>query len=273
MISFPNAKINLGLDVISRRSDGFHNISSVFLPVDWKDALEIVPAAETTFESYGIHIPGNPDSNLCLKAYHLLAKDYPMPTVRIILEKIIPIGAGLGGGSADASFTLKLLNEQFDLQLEEAALESYAARLGSDCPFFIKNQPILATGTGITFESVNVDLLGYQILLVNPNIHIGTAEAYAGISPRVPELSVKEIIENYEIKAWKGLLKNDFEASIFPNHPEISKLKEDMYKAGAVYASMSGSGATVYGIFEGDQKIEQIKEGFSDSYLKHSSLL
>ncbi len=273
MICYPNAKINLGLNITSKRPDGFHNISSVFLPIQWQDALEIVPAKTTTFQSAGIPIPGSADSNLCLKAYQLLAKDHQLPPVQIILQKIIPIGAGLGGGSADASFTITELNRQFNLGLTIAEMEQYAGQLGSDCPFFIQNKPVLAEGTGTDFQPIDCDLADHPILLVNPNIHIGTAEAYSGITPKPSEIAIKKVVEEYPMTEWKHHLKNDFEDSIFPKYPEIAKIKEQLYALGAVYASMSGSGATVYGIFPMGVEIDQFKDRFSDSYLIHSALL
>ncbi len=249
MIVFPNAKINLGLNITEKRGDGFHTIQSCFLPVQWQDILEIIPAKKTTFKSSGIDIPGKPENNLCLKAYQLLKKDFQLPNVEIYLHKIIPIGAGLGGGSADAAFTLKVLNQLFELYLDDFILEEYAEKIGSDCPFFIKNKPTLALEKGTVFEAINTNLSGKHIVLVYPNIHISTAEAYAGIKPQKPTFSIKDIIENHPITEWENLLKNDFEASIFPNHPQLSKIKNQLYALGASYASMSGSGSTIYGIF------------------------
>ncbi len=255
MITFPNAKINLGLNITEKRDDGFHNIQSCFYPVQWNDVLEIIPAKKTTFNSSGIDIPGKPESNLCLQAYQLLKKDFQLPNVEIYLHKIIPIGAGLGGGSADAAFTLKTLDQLFELHLDDFILEEYAEKIGSDCPFFIKNKPILALEKGTTFESINIDLKGKHIVLIYPNIHVSTAEAYAGIKPQKPIIDIKEIIENQPIKKWKDLLQNDFEASIFSNRPQLLEIKNQLYALGASYASMSGSGSAIYGIFEVKQKI------------------
>src|SRR5688572_14534594 len=178
MIAFPNAKLNIGLNVTERRPDSFHNLESVFYPVQWCDALEILPAKETKFTSSGIEIPGTIESNLCLKAYQLLKTDFELPPVKIHLHKNIPIGAGLGGGSSDAAFTLKLLNQLFELNIAEDKLEDYARKLGSDCAFFIRNKPVFAHEKGDVFEPIKLDLTGYNCVVVYPNLHITTAEAY-----------------------------------------------------------------------------------------------
>ncbi|MGL1888771.1 MAG: 4-(cytidine 5'-diphospho)-2-C-methyl-D-erythritol kinase [Reichenbachiella sp.] len=248
MLSFPNAKINLGLNVTSKRADGYHNISSVFLPVPWKDALEVVAFDKLRFESSGLEIPGNANNNLVLKAYQLIKKDFDIPPVHIHLHKVIPMGAGLGGGSADASFMLKLLNEKFELGIANSQLEIYAKQLGADCPFFIENKPKLVSGIGEVFEEVEIDLSGYQLVIVNPGIHVSTQEAFGGVKPNEPELSIKEIMK-MDISKWKDLLKNDFEESVFIHHPKIKAVKEELYQEGAVYASMTGSGSSVYGLF------------------------
>lgn len=253
MISYPNAKINLGLSVLRKREDGFHDIESVFYPVKWRDILEIVPSGtgqgKVDFSSSGIDIPSEASSNLCVKAYLLLHEDHDLPSVKIHLHKLVPIGAGLGGGSADASFALGMLNELFGLGLSAEKLESHAAQLGSDCPFFIRNRPALVTGRGDKMTPVKVDLTDHRIVLINPQIHIGTAEAYAKIRPSVPEVTVGQMI-NKPVSEWKNTLKNDFEESVFPGHPRISNIKETLYESGAIYASMTGSGSTVFGLFE-----------------------
>lgn len=249
MLSFPNAKINLGLNILSKRPDGFHNIESCFYPIPWKDVLEVIPANSFQFTSSGLAIPGASNSNLCVKAYELLNEAYHLPPVHIHLHKVIPMGAGLGGGSADGAFTLKSISELFELNLSTSDLQAYAAKLGSDCPFFIENKPILATGTGTTFSPTQLDLSGKWIALQHPGIHIGTQEAYANVSPSTPKHRIAEILSQ-PLSAWKDQLVNDFEASVFPNHPSISALKNQLYELGAVYASMTGSGSTVYGIFD-----------------------
>ncbi len=253
MITFPNAKINLGLNIVSKREDGYHNIESCFYPIPWYDCLEVVEAASFAFQSYGLEIPGDSDTNLCVKAYELIRQNHDIPPVEIHLLKNIPMGAGLGGGSADGAFTLIMLNDLFELKLSELELEMYALELGSDCPFFIKNRPAIAKGRGELLDLIKLDLSGYHLAIHNPGIHVSTKEAYSGVSPKVPERSIPNLIQE-PISEWKKKLKNDFEASIFPNHPKIEHLKQAMYDAGAIYASMTGSGSTVFGIFEDSPK-------------------
>ncbi len=255
MIVYPNCKINLGLNILSKRTDGYHDLETVFYPVRFTDILEIIPAKKNSepqpvlFSQSGIQIPGAFSQNLCVKAYELLRQDFPaLPAIQLHLHKQIPAGAGLGGGSADAAFTLRLLNEQFRLELTETQLIRYTLRLGSDCPFFIINTPCFATGRGEIMEPVNIDLTGYTLVIVNPGIHVPTAAAFAGIRPAIPEKSIKTIIHQ-PISSWADELENDFEKTIFRNYPEIAAVKEELYRAGATYASMSGSGSTVYGLF------------------------
>jgi 4-diphosphocytidyl-2-C-methyl-D-erythritol kinase len=250
MIQFPNAKINLGLQLVEKRPDGFHNLVSCFYPVQWTDALEILPAAgESTFTLSGLPVPGEPMANLCWKAYQLLQKDFGLPPIQMHLHKVIPMGAGLGGGSSDASFTLKILNSLFDLGLSPEQLESYARPLGSDCAFFVKNKPVLAVEKGDVFEPISVDLSGWHIVLVYPNLAISTAEAYAGVSLRFPENSLKTLLAQ-DISTWKDTVVNDFEASLFPKYPLLPEIKQQLYGMGASYASMSGSGSTMYGLLK-----------------------
>ena len=252
MLSFPNCKINLGLHILGKRDDGFHNLETVFYPVPFKEALELIPSTNTgiEFTATGLAVDGNAADNLCVKAYHLLKKDFPeIPTIKIHLHKAIPLGAGLGGGSADAAFMLKLLNEKFKLNLSTDQLINYALQLGSDCPFFIINKPCLATGRGEMLEEIAVDLSAYKIVLINPGIHINTGWAFSNISPAQPARSIKEIIHQ-PVNTWKDELKNDFESAVFTAHPAIKEIKETLYSQGAVYAAMSGSGSTVFGIFE-----------------------
>ena len=250
MVVFPNAKINIGLNVVEKRHDGFHNIESIFYPVmELFDVLEIIKSDTLQFSSTGISIPGSESDNLCLKAYQLIKSDYNISSVHIHLHKVISIGAGLGGGSADAAFTLKLLNQLFDLQLTDEKLINYAKKLGSDCAFFIKNKPVYAFGKGDEFEPIDLDLSKYEIKIEYPAIHIGTAEAYNGVTPKKSEKSLKEIIL-LPIESWKNWIKNDFEDSIFTNHHQIKSLKEKFYNQGAIYSSMTGSGSAVFGVFE-----------------------
>lgn len=248
MIVFPNAKINIGLNVVEKRPDGFHNIESIFYPVlELFDVLEVIISDKLKFTSSGISIPGNNQDNLCLKAYHLIKTDFDVAPVHIHLHKVIPIGAGLGGGSSDAAFTLKVLNQLFELNLTDEQLINYARKLGSDCAFFIKNEPVYAFGKGDEFEPITLDLSKFDIKIEYPNIHVGTAEAYAGVKPKKSEINLKEVIQ-LPISEWKNKLKNDFEDSIFPNHPQIKALKEQFYSEGALYASMTGSGSAVFGL-------------------------
>ncbi len=251
MLTFPNAKINIGLNVISRRSDGYHNLETVFYPVKIKDALEVIEANGLSFESSGIEIPGYANENLCLKAYDLLKKDFDIPPVKIHLHKQIPIGAGLGGGSADAAFFIRLLNDKFTLGMNNTAMENYARQLGADCAFFIHNKPVFAYGKGDEFADISIDLSKYYLVLVMPPVHVSTGEAYCGVKPALPTVSLHEQIV-LPIEDWKSEIKNDFEESIFKNHASIRGVKAALYEAGALYASMSGSGASVYGIFSAE---------------------
>jgi 4-diphosphocytidyl-2-C-methyl-D-erythritol kinase len=251
MVVFPNAKINLGLNVINKRQDGFHDIETVFYPINLREVLEVLPitSKESSFSSTGVNIPSNNKDNLVLQAYNLLANDFTLPSFDFRLHKLIPIGAGLGGGSADASFTIKAINKLCELGLSQLAMESYAAKLGSDCPFFIRNEVTYATGKGDVFHQVKCSLKNKYILLVNPKVHVSTKTAYAGVQPTASKKTLPEVLK-YPISKWKGLLFNDFEPSVFSVHPELAKLKEKLYEEGAAYASMSGSGSTMFGIFE-----------------------
>lgn len=248
MIVYPNAKINLGLNILKKREDGYHDISSVFYPVkECVDILEIIKSEQFEFTNSGISIPEG--ENICRKAWKLFHTDFEIGNVRIHLHKRIPIGAGLGGGSADASFTLKVLNELFNLKLTNKELEKYALSLGADCPFFIENKSKLVEGIGEKMDSIDLDLSDYEIRLVNPDIHISTKEAFSGVVLETPEQAVEQIIQ-LPIKEWKNKLKNDFEDSVFAKYPQLEKIKEDLYNNGAIYASMSGSGSVFFGVFE-----------------------
>lgn len=262
MIVFPNCKINLGLHILHKRSDGYHDIETVFYPLPLTDSLEIIENRQpqkTTgipFSSSGLVIEGKPNSNLCVRAYRLLKQDFPeMHSVRIHLHKVIPAGAGLGGGSADGAFALKVLNEIFHLSLSREQLIAYAAELGSDCPFFIINKPCFAKGRGELLEEVALDLRAYQFVVVNPGIHIDTGRAFLDIVPAIPEKPLKEVIAG-PVESWKYELKNDFEKVIFLKHREIVDIKDSLYVQGAVYASMSGSGSTVFGIFPKGKQLQ-----------------
>lgn len=248
MIVFPNAKINIGLNVVSRRPDGYHNLETVFFPVKLADALEFVEAKETVLSISGIEVDGNSEDNLIIKAYRFLKQDYKLPELAFHLHKAVPFGAGLGGGSSDAAFTLKALNSYFNLNISEEQLEVYASHIGADCPFFIKNQPTFAFGIGNQFEDTELDLSSYHIVIVKPNIFVSTPEAYRNIRPKAPDFNLRKI-GTLPVEEWKNKIVNDFEESVFPAYPEIAKIKENLYEHGAVYASMSGSGSAVYGIF------------------------
>ena len=253
MLAFPNIKINLGLSITEKRPDGYHNLETVFYPVALEDALEIRTSSETEkkiiLHQYGMEIAGNPEDNLVAKAYSLLDKEFHLPPVEIHLYKHIPSGAGLGGGSSDAAFMLKLLNDHYQLGVSEEQLEVYAATLGADCAFFIRNAPTFAEGIGNIFSPIPLSLKGYQILIIKPDVFVSTREAFANIHPHHPEYSIKEAIKR-PVNEWKEILINDFEDSVFPQHPVIGEIKAELYKQGAVYASMSGSGSSVYGLFE-----------------------
>lgn len=258
MIQFPNAKINIGLNIVGRREDNYHNLETVMYPVSLRDALELVEAKDLKFTSSGISIPGNSNDNLCLKAYHLMASDHKLPPVHIHLHKHIPIGAGLGGGSSDASFLIKLINKKFGLNLSDSVMESYASEIGSDCAFFIKNKPVFAYGKGNQFRDIELDLSKYFLVLVMPPLHVSTAEAYRGISIRPVSRHLTELM-NLAPEEWKHQVKNDFEDSVFPKFPQIAGIKSTLYNAGAVYASMSGSGASVYGIFDKETTLPDLE--------------
>lgn len=250
MISFPPCKINLGLNIIEKRSDGFHNLETCFYPIPFTDIVEILPSKEVTFVPTGASIPGSTVDNLCLQAYQLLKKDFDLLPVEIHLHKVIPTGAGLGGGSSDAAHTLRLLNTIFSLNLSAQQLQHYAQQLGSDCAFFIEDKPMLGTGRGEILSPVKLTLKGKFLVLVKPSVHVSTAEAYKGIKPYRSSQSIKSIIETIPMQEWKNFLKNDFEESIFKSYPVIREHKENLYAQGAVYAAMSGSGSSVFGIFD-----------------------
>jgi len=257
MIAFPNAKINIGLNIINRRDDGYHNLETVFYPVMIKDALEIVESDKLSFESSGLEIPGGAEDNLCIKGYHLLKKNFDIPPVKIHLHKHIPIGAGLGGGSADAAFFIRLLDEKFNLRLTVDQMVNYARQLGADCAFFIQNKLVFAFDRGDEFEAIKLDLSKYKIVVVMPPVHVSTAEAYSGVKPAPVRHSLMELIDE-PVTEWKNFIKNDFETSVFKNHPVIRGVKAALYEAGALYVSMSGSGASVFGIFDSIPDLSEI---------------
>ena len=248
MITFPNAKINIGLNIVSKRTDGFHDIETVFYPVEWQDALEVIESEEDQFSISGIEVPGDQRDNLCLKALQLLREDFGIPPVNICLYKNIPIGAGLGGGSSDGANMLRMLNTKFDLNLNTQSLKAYAAQLGSDCSFFVQNNVCFASGRGEVLKPVEIDLKSYHWVIIYPEMHISTAWAYSNIKPAKPVVSLKENIK-LPVSKWKDCIFNDFEQPVFKKYPEIKQIKDTLYDKGAVFSLMSGSGSAVFGIF------------------------
>jgi 4-diphosphocytidyl-2-C-methyl-D-erythritol kinase len=250
MVTFPNAKINLGLNVIRKRNDGYHDLETVFYPVPWCDILEIVPSETISLQTTGLPVPGDAYSNLIMKAYKLLHKDFNLDPVSIHLHKIIPMGAGLGGGSADAAYALKMLSEIFNLFLDTELLKNYASKLGSDCAFFIENKAAFAHGRGEILDTFDLSLDGFFISIVQPDVTVSTPEAYRLVKPRFPDVLIKEVLLSTDFKHWQQYLVNDFEMSVFSKYPQIEQIKNDFYNLGALYASMSGSGSAVFGIFK-----------------------
>ncbi|MBC7694433.1 MAG: 4-(cytidine 5'-diphospho)-2-C-methyl-D-erythritol kinase [Burkholderiales bacterium] len=271
MICFPNAKINLGLHVTEKREDGFHNIETIFYPVGWNEALEVIErpmtlkrdsSAENRSLNFNLHLSGLPVSgnisdNLLYKAYQLMQQKKSLPSLEVYLHKVLPMGAGLGGGSADAAFFINLLNEQFDLKFQETERMDMARQLGSDCAFFIKNKPIYATQKGDVFADLDLDLSHLFIAIIYPNIHSNTKEAYSLVRPQQPSRSLLDFIKQ-PISSWKHELVNDFEKSIFSLYPIVEKTKQDLYNCGALYACMSGSGSAVFGLFEEEPILKQL---------------
>lgn len=267
MILFPNAKINLGLDILRRRPDGYHDIETVMVPVAWRDVLEIVPSrtGETMLTVSGREVNCPPEKNLVMKAYRALESRVDgLPPVEIYLRKVIPDGAGLGGGSADASFMLTGLNDLFSLGLSDGELAAVAAGLGADCPLFVYNRPMLATGTGTRLEPIGVDLAGLTLVIVKPPVSVPTAAAYAAVTPSVPDVPLRERIK-LPVDRWQDVVVNDFEASVFPAYPEVAAVKRALIKdMGAVYASMSGSGSAVFGLFGRDILADEVTRRFPE---------
>ena len=266
MLFFPNAKINIGLHIVGKRDDGFHNIETIFCPIGLSDVLEFVqlpdmPDGHLTFSSTGIPVDGKWEYNLCVKAYHLLHANLKLPALAVHLHKVIPMGAGLGGGSSDAAFMLKNLNTHFKLGLTEDQLCDYASALGSDCAFFIKNRPLLGYERGNRFREVELFPGHLQVAVIHPCIHVNTAEAYANVTPGIPVNSLEELIR-LPVEDWRDKISNDFEPGIIQKYPAIGHIKGKLYEAGAIYASMSGSGSSVYGLFE--ENIPDLKKLFPE---------
>lgn len=274
MITYPNAKINLGLNIVEKRPDGYHNLETIFYPINLQDALEVTELeneeGEYKLKVSGVPIEGDAENNLVVKAYRLLKKDFPdMSPINIHMFKHIPTGAGLGGGSADAAFMIKLLNEKFNLKLSIEKMEEYAAILGADCAFFIQNKPVFASGIGNIFENITLSLKGYYIVLVKPDIFVSTKDAFSHITPMHPNQSLKEIIR-MPVETWRATMKNDFEESVFQKYPGIAAIKDKLYDMGAIYASMSGSGSSVFGIFR--EQVEHIEEVFNGCFCRQRAL-
>ncbi len=263
MITFPNAKINLGLNIVERRPDGYHNIETVFFPIPLTDVLEIVPADEVSLTCYGNPVDCPLEKNLVMKAYRLMQERYDLPPVAMHLHKHIPDGAGLGGGSSDAAHALVMLNSMFDLGIADADLAAMAATLGADCAFFIYNRPMMATGIGDVLSPVEVDLKGKTLLLVKPPVGVDTRTAYSRVVPAPATVNLAQVVA-LPVTAWDGLLVNDFEPSVFAALPQLWLIKSRLLDAGAQYAAMSGSGSTVFGIFDSDKLAEDAADTFAD---------
>ncbi len=256
MVVFPNCKINVGLHVVRKRTDGYHDLETVFYPLFLKDALEVVRSEKFNFQLSGLPVDGIIENNLCVKAYHILKNDFPdLPAVSIHLHKAIPMGAGVGGGSADGAFMLTMLNSKFNLHLSEEQLISYALNLGSDCPFFIINKPCFASGRGEKLTPVALDLSSFKIVLINPGVHVSTKEAFSKLTPSTPKKGILEVLKQ-PVTTWKDDLKNDFEETVFKLYPAIEEVKKKLYEMGAIYAAMSGSGSSVFGIFNHETKFD-----------------
>ncbi|GAA4441095.1 4-(cytidine 5'-diphospho)-2-C-methyl-D-erythritol kinase [Ravibacter arvi] len=267
MLTFPNAKINIGLNILRKRPDGYHDLASCFYPIGLSDALEAIPAQKAAFKTVGQGIRES-EVNLVSKAINLLAKDHRVPPLSVFLLKGIPIGAGLGGGSADAAFMIGMLNDMLNLRLSADQQEDYARQLGSDCAFFVRNVPMYCYEKGDRFEEIGLSLKGLQLFLVNPGIHVSTPAAYAGVTPAIPPLDLREALAG-PISGWKDNVVNDFEKSVFQAHPELAIIKNRLYDAGALYASMSGSGSSVYGIF---QNLETMRNKFKNCFVWQGEL-
>jgi 4-diphosphocytidyl-2-C-methyl-D-erythritol kinase len=288
VVVFPNCKINLGLHVVRKRADGYHDLETIFYPLPLRDALEIVNRQSATPDKWGqagnrqlpdysgvvltvsgLAVQGNPDDNLCIKAYNLLKKDHPqLGDVNMYLHKTIPMGAGLGGGSADGAFALQLLNDKFQLKLPREKLLDYSLQLGSDCPFFIINKPCLAKGRGELLQNIQLDLSAYSFLVVHPGVHINTGWAFSQLTPATTPQPLQDIIQQ-PVDTWRTILKNDFEAPVCKHHPDMQAIKDRLYNAGAIYASMTGSGSCFFGIFVKDQlPTLQWPAGYAVFYLK-----
>lgn len=255
-----NCKINIGLDVLRRREDGYHDLSTVMVPVKGLyDEVEVVATDKSSLTILGLEVDCDPEQNICMKALRLMQQRYGIGEASITLDKRIPFGAGLGGGSADGTVVILALNEIFSLNLDEQTLISLAAELGSDTAFFVRNTPQLCEGRGEIMTPIELRLDGYWLVLIKPDENVSTREAYAGVKPRIPERSLVERLAE-PIEKWQGSVKNDFERSVFASHPVIGEIKQILLDAGATYASMSGSGSTVFGIFAQKERAEKMAQ-------------
>jgi 4-diphosphocytidyl-2-C-methyl-D-erythritol kinase len=272
MILYPNAKINIGLNILSKREDGFHNIETLMYPVNITDILTINTVENSNekivFTTTGLFIDAEPEDNLIVKAYNLLDKYYNLPSLKIHLHKSIPFGAGLGGGSADCAFVIKGINKLCNLNISEKTMEEFAAKLGSDTAFFIKNKPAMATGRGEILKSANIDLSNYKIAIVIPSVSVSTKQAYSLVKPKQPKFNLQESLKK-DLDYWKTTIFNDFEASVFAQFSEIKDVKNILYKAGAIYASLSGSGSSVFGIFKSKPNLKSM---FPENYFYKADL-
>ena len=277
MITFPIAKINLGLNVVEKRPDGYHNLQTVFYPVPIMDALEIVPMSEgfpsdvdCDLKVTNIHIEGDEQRNLVVRAYQLLKENFPnLPRIHTHLWKGIPTQAGMGGGSSDCAYMIRILNESFNLQLTDEQMQRYAAQLGADCAFFIKSIPCYAEGIGEKLVPISLDLSGWHIGVVRPDIPVPTKEAFSRIHPHYPSMNCREVVMQ-PVETWHNTLVNDFEESVFALYPEIGAIKEQLYKMGATYAAMSGSGSALFGLFK--EKPDELRQAFPDMFTFSTTL-
>ncbi len=261
MVVFSNAKINIGLNVMERRDDGFHNIETCYYPIPYTDILEIVPSDKVSFSSSGIPVPGEEGQNLCLLAYEQINKAHSLPPVSIHLHKMVPVGAGLGGGSANAAHCLKLLNQMFVLGITDSELERIAAQIGSDCPFFIRSQPLIGLGKGNRFETAEVDLSGHHLVIVTPPIQIPASWAYSKVDPKPRSYRLRANLAKNDVHEWKNLIFNDFEPAVFLAHPTIRSLKVKLYEHGAEFCLLSGSGSSVFGVFKSRVDLDYLDDG------------
>lgn len=273
MLSLPCAKINLGLNVVGLRSDGYHDIETVFYAIPLTDVLEIKPSDNESedIQFFGMPTGDTTKDNLVYRVYADMRKEFGLPPMSLYLYKKIPIGAGLGGGSSDAAETVKAINELFGLGLNNVEMQRRVARYGADCAFFIRRRPVYATGVGDVFEDIELNLRGWHLALVKPSESVSTREAYANLSPRRPEVNVKDVVSGSDVATWRNRLNNDFETTVFALHPRIAAIKQTLYDMGAVYASMSGSGSAVFGLF--NRPVSELTNVFSDCFTFEKELV